>query len=83
MLISLSIHLLSKGMNQSIKLSLIEQDGVMIIFEPEHEKRGIISYVNREGQDQTARPRSLIRAFSVRRYIVEYPMNSIIRQRRS
>ena len=43
-------------------------------FAAQCKKMALISYANREGPDQTAHLRSLIRAFSVRPYISLYPM---------
>ena len=40
--------------------------GVMILYEPGHEKMCLMSYANNKGADQPAHPRSLISAFVVR-----------------
>ena len=39
-----------------------------------HEKRSLMKYANRKGPDQTARMRSLIWAFSVRQYLLQYTL---------
>ena len=42
------------------------RNGLILTYEPGHEKMCLMSYANNKGADQPAHPRSLISAFIVR-----------------